>query len=250
MDNISEIKSQAMKLFKFDIGRNVGVEFISCIVKFAVLFAIATIYITFLATLGDFTTSWPITLFFALLLGVSYFFVLAPINFGRNLYFTKVAEKKQPETDEVFHFYREIKTATFAYFRIALASFFYAVVALAVLSIYIKIYMKFGSNYLSVANLLVVLLILGLFGVSLLYTKTKYSVLSVVYNKFGPGKNPVTFVSKSLRYSRGMKRKLFKFHLNFAGWYALCILSFGIAGFWIMPYIRIASKIFLNENIK
>ena len=249
MSNISEIKEQAMKLFKFDIGRNAGVEFISFIVKFAVLFTVATIYITCLATVGDFTVSWPIGFLFVILFGLCYFFVVAPINFGRNLYFTQVAEKKQPKIDEIFRFFREIKTVLFAYFRIALAVAFYGVVACAVISIYARIYVHFGTNYISVTNLLVLLLILGLFATALAYTKAKYSVLPVVFNKFGIGKNPVIFVSKSLRYSRGLKRKLFKFHLQFIGWYALCVISFGIAGFWIMPYIRIASKIYLNDRI-
>lgn len=249
MDNITEIKNQAMKLFKFDIGRNAGVELISFIVKFAVIFAIATVYITCLANAGKFTVSWPIAMLFIIFLLLYYFFIYAPINFGRNLYFTKVAEKKQPETDEVFHFYREIKTTAYVYFRIALASVFYGVVAFAILSLYIRIYMRFGSNYISVTNLLVVLVVFALFATALFYTKAKYSVVPVVYNKFGIGKNPVIFVSKSLRYSRGMKRKLFKFHLHFIGWYALCVISFGIAGIWIMPYIRIASKIYLNDNI-
>ena len=248
MINIKDIKQQTLIAYKFDIGRNAGVEFIAFIVKFALIFALATIYIICLAKTGAVSVSLPMLLGFLAAYILIYLFAIAPINLGRNLYFARVAAKTQPKTDEMFHFYKDIKMALFAYFRIAVAVIFYTVFFTALTIAYFRIYGLFSSNWFSFLNFLVSAAILVFYAISIIVTRTKYSLLPVVYHKFEPA-GPVPFVAKTLRCSKGVKSDLLLLYLSFAGWYILGLLSLGIGFIWINPYIRIASKIYLNETI-
>ena len=249
MVNIKDIKKQALDAYKFDIGRNAGVEFIAFIVKFALLFTLATIYIICLAKAGSVSVSFPVLLIFIAAYILIYLFVIAPINLGRNYYFARVAAKTQPQTDEMFHFYKNIKPAVWAYFRIAIAVVFYTVLFIAIAIVYFRGYSLFSSNWFSFLNFLVCTTIVVLYALSITVTRLKYSLLPVVYLKFSSS-NALPFVAKTLRYSKGVKTDLFMLMLSFAGWYILGILSLGIGFIWINPYIRIASKIYLNEHIK
>lgn len=249
MINIKDIKKQALDAYKFDIKRNAGVEFIAFIVKFALLFTLATLYIICLAKAGSVSVSFPILLIFIVTYILIYLFVIAPINLGRNYYFARVAAKTQPQTDELFHFYKNIKHAIWAYFRIAIAVIFYTVFFVAIIIVYFRVYSMLSSNWFSFLNFLVCAVIIALYALSIVVTRLKYSLLPAVYLKFSSS-NPLPFVAKTLRYSRGVKSELFMLYLSFAGWYALGILSLGIGFIWINPYIRIASKIYLNEHIK
>lgn len=248
MVNIKDIKKQALSAYKFDIGRNAGVEFIAFIVKFALLFTLATIYIICLAKAGTASVSLPVLLIFVSAYILIYLFVIAPINLGRNYYFARVAAKTQPQTDEMFHFYKNIKPAVFAYFRIAIAVIFYTVLFAALTIIYFRVYAMFNANWFSFLNFLVCTAIIVLYILSIIVTRLKYSLLPLVYLKFS-STNALPFVAKTLRCSKGVKSDLFMLYLSFAGWYILGILSLGIGFIWINPYIRIASKIYLNEQI-
>lgn len=249
MVSIKEIKQQAKKAYKFDVGRNANVEFISFLSKFSLLFTLFTIFIIGLAKLGRPTVSLPALLFFVIAYILIYLFVIAPINAGRNLYFTKVADSVQPETDEMFHFYKNLKMAIYPYFRIAIAMVFYTVFFTALLICYFRIFSLFSNNYFSFFNFIISVAIIVLYFVSVTVTRMKYSLFPVVYMKHSTG-SAVSLLSKTLRCSYGTKSGLFMLHLSFTGWYVLGILSLGIGFIWIMPYIRIASKIYLNECVK
>ncbi len=249
MISIKDIKQQAQHAYKFDTRRNAGVEFIAFMVKFSLILALATVYIICLAKLGSAAVSMPVLFTFAAAYILIYLFVIAPINLGRNLYFTKVAAKTQPQTDEMFHFYRNIKMALFAYFRIAIAMIFYTVLFVAITIVYFRVYALFSTNWFSLINFLVCAAIIVLYSISIINMRLKYSLLPVVYYKFEPA-SPIPFVAKTLRCSKGIKSGLFMFYLSFAGWYLLGILTLGIGFIWIIPYIRIASKIHLLEQVK
>lgn len=248
MVNIKDIKKQALSAYKFDIARNAGVEFIAFIVKFAVVFTLVTAYIICLAKAGSASVSTPVLLLFIAAYILIYLFVIAPINLGRNYYFARVAAKTQPQTDEMFHFYKNIKPAVWAYFRIAIAVIFYTVLFTAITIVYFRVYALFSANWFSFINFLVCSAIIVLYALSIIHTRLKYSLLPVVYLKYNSS-NALPFVAKTLRFSKGVKSDLFMLFLSFAGWYVLGILSLGIGFIWINPYIRIASKIYLNEHI-
>ncbi len=40
----------------------------------------------------------------------------------------------------------------------------------------------------------------------------------------------------SKKITRGYKADLFVLHLSFFGWYLLCVLTFGVASLWVVPY--------------
>ncbi len=249
MVNINEIKKRALSAYKFDVARNAGVEFIAFIVKFALIFALVTVYIICLAKAGSATVSAPVMLIFTAAYILIYLFVIAPINLGRNYYFMRVAAKTQPQTDEMFHFYKNIKPAVFAYFRIALAIIFYTVFFAAITTVYFRVFALFSTNWFSFINFLFCATIIVLYALSIVVTRLKYSLLPVVYHKFSVT-NALPFVAKTLRCSKGVKSDLLLLYLSFAGWYVLGILSLGIGFIWINPYIRIATKIYLNENVQ
>lgn len=247
--NIKDIKEKAKKAYKFDIGRNAGVEFISSVVKFAPIFALLTIYIICLAHVGSPAGSLPAALILLAVYVLIYLFVIAPVNLGKNLYFTRVATGNQPATDELFHFYKNLKHAIYAYFRIAVAMVFYTVLFTAIAIIYFRIYSLFSTNWFSPLNFILCAAIIVLYALCVIVTHLKYSLLPVIYNNQSP-MTAIVFVARTLRASRGVKSDLFLLHLSFAGWYALGILSMGIGFIWILPYIRIASKIYLTGAVK
>ena len=248
MANFKEIKNQAKNDYKFDVGRNAGVEAISTLVKFAVTFVLITLYIISLTSLGSLTVSVPATLLFLAALAAIYLFVIAPINLGRNLYYCKVADNVQPATDEIFHFFCNIKHAVYAYFRIALSTIFYTVLFTAVTIVCFRIYSLFSSNYFSPVNILLCAFIVVIYAICIITTRLKYSLLPIVYHRNSPI-TAIVLVAKTLRLSRGKIFELFKFHLSFAGWYLLGVISLGIGFIWIMPYIRIASNLYLKEIV-
>ena len=144
--NIKDIKEQAKKAYKFDTKRNAGVEFIAFAVKFAALFALITIYVICLTKFGSAATTMPAALLLLAAYIVIYLFVIAPINLGRNYYFTKVASGLQPATDEMFHFFSNLKSAVYAYFRIAMATVFYTVFFAAITIVYFRISPSIANN--------------------------------------------------------------------------------------------------------
>ena len=51
--------------------------------------------------------------------------------------------------------------------------------------------------------------------------------------------------SKSLM--EGHKFEFFKLQLSFIGWFILSIFTFGILGFWLAPYVNIATAVFYTD---
>lgn len=248
MINIKDIKQQAKKAYKFDIGRNANVEFVSFITKFSVAFAIFTIYFICLAKLGSPMASPIAFICFVVAYILHYIFIVAPMNFGREYYFVKVSVKVQPETDELFYFFRHKKAVLLPYIRIAISVVFYTVLFIAGTICYFKIYSIFSSNYFSFLNVIVVAAVIVFYAAVIISTRIKYSFYPSVYEKY-TGKESAILLSKSFKFSKGKIFDLFLFYLSFAGWYLLGILSLGIGFVWIMPYIRIATRIYLNKCI-
>ncbi|HAL19013.1 MAG TPA: hypothetical protein DCO86_05295 [Spirochaetaceae bacterium] len=54
---------------------------------------------------------------------------------------------------------------------------------------------------------------------------------------------------KSIEMMRGRKWQLFCLKFSFIGWWLLCILTFGILVFWVVPHAKVAEAEFY-ENLK
>lgn len=54
-------------------------------------------------------------------------------------------------------------------------------------------------------------------------------------------------LAESERLMKGNRLKLFSLNLSFIGWYIFSVLTFGIAGFWVAPYVTAANTIFYEE---
>lgn len=249
MINISDIKQQAKTIYSSGTRRFAGAECLSCIIKFAVLLLIVTSYIIFLTKYGSLAVTPLSVMILVAAYLVYYFFIAAPLNLGKKLFFTKVAECENPDTDSLFHFYKDLKTAIYTGFRTALATIFYTVLFTAITIVYFKIYFIFSSVWFSAVNIIACIAIILLYISMIVITKLKYSVVPIVYFRESE-LNCIPLISKSLRNSFGVKSELFLLHLSFAGWYLLGLITLGIGFIWIRPYIRIASSIYLTESVR
>lgn len=54
-------------------------------------------------------------------------------------------------------------------------------------------------------------------------------------------------ITKSRRMMCGHKFDLFCLYLSFIGWFILCILTFGIGFFWLVPYAKTAKAAFYED---
>ena len=52
---------------------------------------------------------------------------------------------------------------------------------------------------------------------------------------------------RSVQLMRGNRLKLFRLTLGFAGWVALCVLTFGILWLWVLPYMRVSTACFYKS---
>ena len=62
-----------------------------------------------------------------------------------------------------------------------------------------------------------------------------------------PNIAPLDALKKSREMMDGHKMDYFILNLSFIGWFLLCILTFGIGFFWLVPYINISLAHFHNE---
>lgn len=247
--NINSIKEQAKKAYNFDRARNANVEFISSIIKFAIAFTIFTIYFICLAKFGSLMTRPLAVTIFTVAYILFYLFIVAPINMGRDVYYAKVADGIQPETDEIFAFFKNKKAAILPYVRIALVVIFFTVLFALITTIYFKIYSLITSNYFTIINFILLAAIVVLYAMSIIKTRIKYSFYPTIFNMQRDVK-PVIVLSRALKFSIGEKFNIFLFYLSFAGWYLLGILTLGIGFIWIKPYIRISARIYYNNLAK
>lgn len=73
-----------------------------------------------------------------------------------------------------------------------------------------------------------------------------YSMTSYIIAE-NPTIDPMDAISKSQEMMRGHKFELFMLHLSFIGWYLLGIITFGIALFFVIPYVQTAVANFYVE---
>ena len=62
-----------------------------------------------------------------------------------------------------------------------------------------------------------------------------------------PELEPNDCIKKSMEMMNGHKWELFCLELSFIGWGLLCVLSFGIGFFWLIPYMNAARTAFYEE---
>lgn len=55
------------------------------------------------------------------------------------------------------------------------------------------------------------------------------------------------YISHSRRLMDGHKAELFWLELSFIGWYLVALLTFGIAWFWILPYVNMTRAVFYDN---
>ena len=54
-------------------------------------------------------------------------------------------------------------------------------------------------------------------------------------------------IDESRRMMKGHKWRLFCLNLSFIGWYLLCLVTFGIAALWVIPYVQAATANFYED---
>jgi uncharacterized membrane protein len=64
-----------------------------------------------------------------------------------------------------------------------------------------------------------------------------------------PGMSSLDAISASRRMMKGCKGQLFCLYLSFIGWALLCLLTLGIGGFWLAPYVNLSVANFY-ESLK
>ena len=99
------------------------------------------------------------------------------------------------------------------------------------------------------ANILVflrVLLGMLLFVVPGIIAAFKYSMVNYVIAE-NPGISAKEALEKSKEIMKGNKLRLFFFGFSFLGWCLLAVLTLGIAGIWVIPYINASCAAFYRE---
>ncbi len=64
-----------------------------------------------------------------------------------------------------------------------------------------------------------------------------YSMTAFIITE-NPTIDPMEAIAKSQEMMRGHKFELFMLHLSFIGWYLLAIITFGLALFFVIPYVQ------------
>lgn len=64
-----------------------------------------------------------------------------------------------------------------------------------------------------------------------------YSMTAFIITE-NPTIDPMEAIAKSQEMMRGHKFELFMLHLSFIGWYLLGIITFGLALFFVIPYVQ------------
>ena len=54
-------------------------------------------------------------------------------------------------------------------------------------------------------------------------------------------------IVRSMKLMQGHKMQLFLLDLSFIGWFLLCVITFGIAYFWVAPYVQVSHAEFYKE---
>lgn len=67
--------------------------------------------------------------------------------------------------------------------------------------------------------------------------------------KENPGMRPEECINASMKMMHGYKGRLFLLDLSFIGWWLLCILTFGILWFWVLPWME-ATHVNFYEELK
>ena len=99
------------------------------------------------------------------------------------------------------------------------------------------------------ANILVflrVLLGMLLFVVPGIIAVYKYSMVNYVIAE-NPGISAKEALTRSQEIMKGNKLRFFFFGFSFLGWCLLAVLTLGIAGIWVMPYINASCAAFYRE---
>lgn len=81
------------------------------------------------------------------------------------------------------------------------------------------------------------------------YSQTLFIYKDVVDNKKAenvPG-DWTWYVTQSRQLMDGHKASLFWLEFSFIGWYLLVLITFGIAWFWVMPYVNMTRAVFYDK---
>ncbi len=76
-----------------------------------------------------------------------------------------------------------------------------------------------------------------------------YSMTSYILAE-NPETDPLKALGKSKAMMKGNKFRLFKLHLSFIGWFFLSIFTFGLAKFYVSPYMSAATAAFYKDISK
>ncbi|MBR5241893.1 MAG: DUF975 family protein, partial [Clostridia bacterium] len=64
-----------------------------------------------------------------------------------------------------------------------------------------------------------------------------------------PEYTPTEAITESRKLMDGNKMRLFCLHLSFIGWAIVCLFTFGIGTFWLIPYMNAANAEFYQDLV-
>ena len=83
-------------------------------------------------------------------------------------------------------------------------------------------------------------------GIIMLYAYSMSAYVKVDHPEY----SPIQAIRASVELMRGHKWQLFVLDLSFIGWYLLSFVTFGLAAFWVAPYVAASRAEFYQELVK
>lgn len=235
--SFKEIKSEAKKLYKGNVSKCAGAEFASFVIKYTPLLAVFTVQFLCMQRLGD-GYNGVFSGLFGLLYLAATVFVCLPTTIGTGMYFTAKTLKRNPVIDKIFCAYKNWhgKCASAA---IPLGILIAENVVGSILSY--AAYRCLG-NIGAVVSAAIILLEI----IAVIYTLAAYAPLTYVLETYSDISVGMT-IGKTLRVSSKNRGKIVGFYLSFILWILLGIVTLGIGFVWIMPYIRLSSRVLFGD---
>ncbi|MCU9533157.1 DUF975 family protein [Streptococcus sp. CSL10205-OR2] len=110
-------------------------------------------------------------------------------------------------------------------------------------------YIMILTSGVSLTGVVLVLLSLIMFLITL-YRYFFVELLFYEYYQKNVKINPLVLLATSRQFMKGYKRQLFFLHLSFIGWYVLVGVTFGLASFYVLPYLLTSNTIFYEKMLQ
>ncbi len=235
--SFKEIKQQAKKTYKGNIGQCAKTEFAAFIIKCTPLLVIFTAQFLCIQNMGD-NYNGVFSGIFGLLYLAAVVFVYLPIAVGNGMYFAARINEKNPVTDKIFCAYKNMGVR-----GAAAAVPFGIIITESILgNVLTFAAYRFVPNAGILAAAAVVLLELA----AIIYTLAAYAPLTYVLETYGNVTVGMA-IGKTLRISSKNRGRIIRFYLSFILWIFLGIPTLGIGLIWIMPYIHLSARVLFKD---